>query len=42
MTRQQMTALAFPCVEGEDTANGRFYWLIADWSVGLTMNVGFE
>jgi hypothetical protein len=42
MTEQQKIALAFPCVEAEQTFNGRFYWEIADWSLGLTMNVGFE
>jgi hypothetical protein len=42
MTAPQRIALAFPCVEGEQTVDRRFYWPIVDWSVGLTMNVGFE
>jgi hypothetical protein len=42
MTNQQRIALAFPCVEAEDTIARHFYWLVASWSVALTMNVGFE
>jgi hypothetical protein len=42
MTEQQRIALAFPCVEAEQTMDRRFYWLLASWSLGLTMNVGFE
>jgi hypothetical protein len=42
MTEQQRIALAFPCVEAEQTMNRRFYRVIADWSLCLTMNVGFE
>ena len=42
MTEQQRIALAFPCIEAEQTSDRRFYWRLVDWSVGLTMNVGFE
>ena len=42
MTKQQLMALAFPCIEAEHTSHPRFYWQVAEWSVGLTMNVGFE
>jgi len=42
MTAQQLRALEFPCVAGEQTCNIRFYRIVGDWSVGLTMNVGFE
>lgn len=42
MTNQQLTALSFPCVEAEETGDRRFYRVVADWSVGLTVNVGFE
>jgi hypothetical protein len=42
MTEQQKIALAFPCVEAEQTIDRRFYWEIADWNLCLTMNVGFE
>jgi hypothetical protein len=44
MTRQQQTALAYPCLLGIETAHPRFGWLGPARLIGyaLTVNRGYE